>query len=208
MKWNLRLAAANRGIWKATELQRLPAVEGLDISLAKMYHLWSGKPEIIRLSDLDVICTVLGCGVEELLIPSRAKQINASGDQTAAALPSTEMPTPPMADAPDRDLPDGLRLLRNLQVVFDDAKALHSATVVERLHRLHGTPWEDNSGIRLTVRRLAYHLKPYGVRTVQVNLGGINRRGYQRDHLHRAWSRYLPRPPHQEGESEDHSGSA
>jgi hypothetical protein len=25
MKWNLRLAAANRGIWKASELQRLLA---------------------------------------------------------------------------------------------------------------------------------------------------------------------------------------
>ena len=25
MKWNLRLAAANRGIWKASELQRMLA---------------------------------------------------------------------------------------------------------------------------------------------------------------------------------------
>ncbi|WP_234323671.1 hypothetical protein [Streptomyces sp. NRRL F-2580] len=25
MKWNLRLAAANRGIWKAGELRRMPA---------------------------------------------------------------------------------------------------------------------------------------------------------------------------------------
>ena len=28
MRWNLRLAAANRGIWKATELQRLLAEHG------------------------------------------------------------------------------------------------------------------------------------------------------------------------------------
>ncbi|GAA4290067.1 hypothetical protein GCM10023178_77420 [Actinomadura luteofluorescens] len=27
MKWNLRLAAANRGIWKASELQRMLACE-------------------------------------------------------------------------------------------------------------------------------------------------------------------------------------
>jgi hypothetical protein len=31
MKWNLRLAAANRGIWKASELQRLLADHGLVI---------------------------------------------------------------------------------------------------------------------------------------------------------------------------------
>ena len=35
MKWNLRLAAANRGIWKASELQRLLA-EALVISAGKM----------------------------------------------------------------------------------------------------------------------------------------------------------------------------
>jgi len=32
MKWNLRLAAANRGIWKASELQRMLADHGLAIS--------------------------------------------------------------------------------------------------------------------------------------------------------------------------------
>jgi hypothetical protein len=32
MRWNLRLAAANRGIWKASELQHLLAEHGLVIS--------------------------------------------------------------------------------------------------------------------------------------------------------------------------------
>ena len=36
MKWNLRLAAAHRGIWKAAELQRLLAERGLVISAGKM----------------------------------------------------------------------------------------------------------------------------------------------------------------------------
>ena len=72
MKWNLRLAAANRGIWKASELQRMLADHGLSISTGKMSGLWSGDPASIKLSDLDVICAVLGCGVEELLIPQPA----------------------------------------------------------------------------------------------------------------------------------------
>jgi DNA-binding Xre family transcriptional regulator len=69
MKWNLRLAAANRGIWKASELQRMLAERGVVISAGKMSGLWSGRPNTIKLDELDVICAVLGCGVEELLLP-------------------------------------------------------------------------------------------------------------------------------------------
>ena len=73
MKWNLRLAAANRGIWKASELQRMLAEHGLVISSGKMSGLWSGEPASIKLDDLNIICAVLGCGVDELLIPQPEK---------------------------------------------------------------------------------------------------------------------------------------
>lgn len=69
MKWNLRLAAANRGIWKASELQRMLAGRGMTISAGKMSGLWSGQPNSVRLDELDVICAVLGCGIGELLQP-------------------------------------------------------------------------------------------------------------------------------------------
>ena len=69
MKWNLRLAAANRGIWKASEFQRMLAERGLVISTGKMSGLWSGNPNVVKLDELDIICAVLGCGVDELLIP-------------------------------------------------------------------------------------------------------------------------------------------
>lgn len=87
MKWNLRLAAANRGVWKASELQRMLAERGLVISVGKMSGLWSGAPNAVKLVDLDVICAVLGCGVEELLIPQP--------DTVAAPAPSSpeERPT-------------------------------------------------------------------------------------------------------------------
>ena len=73
MRWNLRLAAANRGIWKASELQRQLAGRGLVISAGKMSALWSGQPVSVKLADLDVICAVLGCQVGELLIPEPDK---------------------------------------------------------------------------------------------------------------------------------------
>jgi DNA-binding Xre family transcriptional regulator len=69
MKWNLRLAAANRGIWKASEFQRMLAERGLVVSAGKMSGLWSGNPNVVKLDELDVICAVLGCGVDVLLIP-------------------------------------------------------------------------------------------------------------------------------------------
>lgn len=68
MKWNLRLAAAQRDIWKASQLQAMLADAGLVISAGKMSHLWSGQPVTIRLEDLQVMCTVLGCTPNDLLV--------------------------------------------------------------------------------------------------------------------------------------------
>ena len=88
MKWNLRLAAANRGIWKASELQRMLAQSGMVISAGKMSGLWSGRPNTVRLNELDVICTVLGCGVDELLIPEPdtvSQPTPSAEDRTVAA---------------------------------------------------------------------------------------------------------------------------
>jgi DNA-binding Xre family transcriptional regulator len=73
VKWNLRLAAANRGIWKASELQRMLAARGMVISAGKMSGLWSGSPNTIRLDELDVICAVLGCEPGELLLTEPGK---------------------------------------------------------------------------------------------------------------------------------------
>jgi len=107
MRWNLRLAAANRGIWKASELQRMLADHGLIISAGKMSGLWSGEPASIKLSDLDVICVVLGCGVAELLIPEpgNVQRLGDQQEQTTAAASSSGGPpvTPKRRDG--RSLP-------------------------------------------------------------------------------------------------------
>jgi DNA-binding Xre family transcriptional regulator len=83
MRWNLRLAAAQRGIWKASELNRLFAAHGLVISAGKMSGLWSGTPNAIKLDELDVICAVLGCGVEEVLLAEPEKVSAPSTDEHA-----------------------------------------------------------------------------------------------------------------------------
>ena len=68
MRWNLRLTAAERGIWKSTEMRRRLADAGLDISGGKMSAWWAGTPTTIRLEDLDVICAVLECDPAQLLV--------------------------------------------------------------------------------------------------------------------------------------------
>jgi DNA-binding Xre family transcriptional regulator len=94
MRWNLRLAAANRGIWKASELQRMLAGAGLVISAGKMSGLWSGSPASIKLSDLDVICAVLGCGVEELLITEPATLTRPDSGQHGQQAAASPQPSP------------------------------------------------------------------------------------------------------------------
>lgn len=96
MKWNLRLAAANRGIWKASEFQRMLAERGLVISAGKMSGLWSGSPNVVKLDELDVICTVLGCGVDELLIhePETVAQPRRHNDDQTTAVGQDRRVTP------------------------------------------------------------------------------------------------------------------
>jgi putative transcriptional regulator len=73
MRWNLRLTAAEQGIWKSTEMRRRLADAGLEISAGKMSALWTGTPVSIRLEDLDVICSVLNCDPSQLLLPEPDK---------------------------------------------------------------------------------------------------------------------------------------
>jgi len=89
MQWNLRLAAAQRGIWRSLDLRRLLAEAGLEISAGKMSHLWSGRPISIRLDDLDVICAVLGCDPGDVLVRD-----------LAAGKASREVPAAAAAQAP------------------------------------------------------------------------------------------------------------
>lgn len=82
MKWDLRMAAARREIWKASDMRRLLAEHGLEISVGKMSSLWSGQPTSIRLDDLEIICAALGCGVEELLLREPGKARPDASDAT------------------------------------------------------------------------------------------------------------------------------
>lgn len=90
MRWNLRMKAAEEGIWKSTEMRRRLADAGLEISAGKMSALWTGTPTTIRLDDLDVICHVLDCSPDDLLIPEPDKVAAQKPARPAAANQGTQ----------------------------------------------------------------------------------------------------------------------
>jgi putative transcriptional regulator len=85
VRWNLRMTAAERGIWKSTEMRRRLAEAGLEISAGKMSALWTGTPTTIRLDDLDIVCLVLECQPTDLLIPEPDKAAARRPQETAEA---------------------------------------------------------------------------------------------------------------------------
>lgn len=89
MRWNLRMKAAEAGIWKSTEMRRRLADAGLEISAGKMSALWTGTPTTIRLDDLDVVCSVLACRPDDLLIPEPDKVAARKPSQAAKASGAT-----------------------------------------------------------------------------------------------------------------------
>lgn len=113
MQWNLRMKAAEQGIWKSVELRRMLAEAGLEISAGKMSMLWTTTPTTIRLDDLDVICSVLECTPADLLITEPAK-VAARREATNKAVGDTttggQEPTPGSSGSAERLTP---RLGRN-----------------------------------------------------------------------------------------------
>lgn len=101
MHWNLRMVAAQRGIWRASELRKLLAEGGLVMSHKKALRLWSGPAPIsIRLDNLETICQVLRCEPNELLIVDRTLTPSATvldlnrAETATSTAPTTSAPQP------------------------------------------------------------------------------------------------------------------
>lgn len=92
----------------------------------------------------------------------------------------------------------GVRLLADLRDVFGDEVALSTQTILDRLHGLDEAPWGDWYGHPLNARDLAKLLKRHRaadgtpVKSRAVRIGDETPRGYRREDLYDAWSRYLP----------------
>lgn len=61
------MVAAQRDLWRPTEVLAAFQQVGFNPSLSKVAALWGGTPVTVRLDDLDKICTALNCTVADLL---------------------------------------------------------------------------------------------------------------------------------------------
>jgi hypothetical protein len=87
----------------------------------------------------------------------------------------------------------GIRLLADLRTVFgDDRAALSTQDILTELHDMEEAPWADLRGKPLNERGLASKLRNYGIKRKQIRVGEWTGKGYSREDLHDAWTRYLP----------------
>lgn len=101
----------------------------------------------------------------------------------AVALVADSMAAPPSL---------GVRLLADLRTVFGDAEHMSTEEVLSGLVAMDEAPWGDIRGKELDSRSLSRRLSKYGVKPRVVRIGERTPRGYARDDLADAWSRYLP----------------
>ncbi len=92
-------------------------------------------------------------------------------------------------------------LLADLREIFDqtDATQLPTAQILQHLHANEERPWaEFANGRGLSPHHLSSHLRPFGVRPVNIRTITKVLKGYRREDFKEAWTRYLAaatRPP-------------
>jgi hypothetical protein len=89
----------------------------------------------------------------------------------------------------------GIHLLEDLRTVFAEDRALHTVTILDRLHHLDEAPWGNLRGEPIDARGLSRLLTQYGIRSKDIKLDGQNLKGYRREDLTDAWARYTPTTP-------------
>ena len=87
---------------------------------------------------------------------------------------------------------DGVELLEHILEAFGDEDRLWTEKLLRHLIDRDESPWADIKGHPLTDRGLATLLRPYRIRSRQVRIGELNRKGYVAEDFYDAWNRYLP----------------
>ena len=67
-EWRLRPLLAERGIFSSSELVPLLAEHGVRLSDTQVWRLVTGKPERLNLHTLMVLCEILACTPNELIV--------------------------------------------------------------------------------------------------------------------------------------------
>jgi len=91
----------------------------------------------------------------------------------------------------------GTELLADIQSIFEKKKVDRIATekLIEVLCSDDEKPWKTyGKGFSITSRQLANRLKAYGIHSKTIRIGNDTAKGYEKDQLTEAFSRYIPPP--------------
>lgn len=97
IKWKLKKALAERGIWNGQDLVRLLEEKaGIIISHKAVMKLINGDPKAMRFTTLDALCTALDCDLTDIVdyVPEKGlkKQLQAVGEPVAPYRRSSNKP--------------------------------------------------------------------------------------------------------------------
>lgn len=91
-EWRLRPLLAERGVYSAAELAPLLAEHGVRLCDSQVWWLYTGKPERLNLHTLMVLCEILQCTPNELIVGRAARQ-GAAVKRSAPPAGSPGLPT-------------------------------------------------------------------------------------------------------------------
>jgi putative DNA primase/helicase len=92
----------------------------------------------------------------------------------------------------------GTELLADIQEIFEHKKVdrISSADLIKELCSDDEKPWNTyDKGFQIKPRQIATKLKGYGVHSKTIRIGSETAKGYEKDQLVEAFSRYIPAPP-------------
>ena len=92
----------------------------------------------------------------------------------------------------------GTELLADIQVIFKEKEVdrIATAELIQALCSDDEKPWKTYSkGFPITPRQLANKLKAYDIHSKTIRIGDDTAKGYEKDQLTEAFSRYIPSSP-------------
>ena len=75
--WKLREVMATRGLFQTTHLRPRLAERGIRLSDSQVYRLVTDKPERLNLKVLMALLDILGCQMDDLIVPVAAPAARA-----------------------------------------------------------------------------------------------------------------------------------
>ena len=85
--WKLREVMATRGLFQTTHLRPRLAERGIRLSDSQVYRLVTDKPERLNLKVLMALLDILGCQMDDLIVPVAALAARAKNSAGHSAGP-------------------------------------------------------------------------------------------------------------------------